>query len=86
MDAYGLQDENLLPDHFHTKDSSSLSESAPSGTCPMVVPLLPSSHLPQVASMAEFDPDQFRADESDESSDESVRLLSRMSILRLFRP
>ncbi len=76
MDADGLQDKNLPPDHFHAEDSSLLSESVPFGTHLTVVPSLSSLRLPQMASMAEFVPDQSMADESDESSDDSVRPLS----------
>ncbi len=80
MDADGFQDETLPSDHFHAKDSSLLSESAPSGTHPTVVPSLFSLRSPLVVRMAKFDCDRFRPNGSDNSSDESVRPLSRMSM------
>ncbi len=79
MDADGLQDETPPLDRFHAKDSSSLSEYAPSGLHPTVVPSFLSHHLTRMAGMAQFLSNWSRTDESDDSSDDSVRLLSQMS-------
>ncbi len=89
MDADSLQDETLLLDRFHAEDSSSLSESAPSGLHPTVVPALLSHRLTRMASMAQFVPNQFRTNDSDDSSDNSccpecllsLRVLSHSSPL-----
>ncbi len=77
MDLDGSQDVNLPPDHFDSKNSSLLSEYAPSSSLPVVISLL-SLHSTQVASMAEFDSDQLSANES---SDESIQPESKLSEL-----
>ncbi len=66
MGPNGLQDVNLPPDYSETENNSSLSESAPPGSLPMVVSSF-SLCLTQVASMAKFDSDQLKANGSSDS-------------------
>ncbi len=72
MDADGLQDETPPLDCFRGEDSSSLSESVPSGLHPTVVSPLFVHRLVQMASMAQFATDVSDRSRAEDDSDDSI--------------